>query len=104
VESPPQLTRLKAQAATKAMEINFAILLTEFLNILQLKKVQLKLDFCKENCCLINKTKLKTKTNMESNTFAGNSARRYRIVDAEERSCVILFNIISIFVDQKVST
>jgi hypothetical protein len=34
---------------------------------------------------------------MESYTFAGTSARRYRIVDAEERSCWIFFNVISSF-------
>jgi hypothetical protein len=37
------------------------------------------------------------KISMESNTFAGTSARRYRIVDAEERSHSILFNTISSF-------
>jgi hypothetical protein len=31
---------------------------------------------------------------MESYTFAGTSARRYRIVDAEERSCWIFLNIL----------
>jgi hypothetical protein len=37
------------------------------------------------------------KISMESNTFARTSARRYRIVDAEERWWWIRFNIISSF-------
>jgi hypothetical protein len=43
------------------------------------------------------KFKTKQRRKMESNTFASTSARRYRIVDAEERSHSILFNTISNF-------
>jgi hypothetical protein len=43
----------------------------------------------------------KFEISMESNTFARTSARRYRIVNAEERSQSILFNTISSFCDLK---